>query len=69
MPDLGYGIAVKCDDGAKRAAEAVMASLLLRLLDPDDGERAFLSGFARRPLKNWNGLTVGELRSSEALGP
>ncbi|HEX8167663.1 MAG TPA: asparaginase [Beijerinckiaceae bacterium] len=67
LPDLGYGIAVKCDDGAKRAAEAVMASLLLRLLEIDDEERAFLSGFARRPLRNWNGTTVGEVRPAEAL--
>jgi L-asparaginase II len=67
LPDLGYGIAVKCDDGAKRAAEAVMASLLLRFLEADDEERAFLSGLARRPLENWNGLTVGEVRATEAL--
>ncbi|HEX8664792.1 MAG TPA: asparaginase [Beijerinckiaceae bacterium] len=67
LPDLGYGIAVKCDDGAKRAAEAVMASVLLRFLEAEDEERAFLASFARRPIKNWNGLTVGEVRATEAL--
>jgi L-asparaginase II len=67
LPDLSLGIAVKCDDGAKRAAEAVMASLLVRFLEADDEERAFLSGLARRPLRNWNGLAVGEIRAAEAL--
>ena len=67
LPDLSLGIAVKCDDGAKRAAEAVMSSVLLRFFETDDEERAFLASFARRPLKNWNGLTVGEVRATEAL--
>jgi L-asparaginase II len=67
LPELGYGLAVKCDDGGKRAAEAVMASVILRFLEADDEERAFLAGFARRPLRNWNGITVGEVRPSEAL--
>ena len=42
LPELGYGIALKCDDGAGRAAEVVMASAdrcaSCRL---DDAERAF----------------------------
>jgi L-asparaginase II len=67
LPDLGYGLAVKCDDGGKRAAEAIMASLLTRFLDPEDEEQAFLAGFARRPLRNWNGITVGEISPAEAL--
>jgi L-asparaginase II len=37
LPELGYGIAVKCDDGAKRAAEVVLAALIRRFL-PLDGE-------------------------------
>src|SRR5262245_5435600 len=33
LPALGLGIAVKCDDGAGRAAEVAMAALLMRHLD------------------------------------
>jgi L-asparaginase II len=32
IPALGYGLAVKIDDGAQRAATAVMAALLLQVL-------------------------------------
>jgi L-asparaginase II len=67
LPDLSLGLAVKCDDGGKRAAEAIMASLLGRFLEAEDEERTFLAGFARRPLRNWNGIAVGEIRPAEAL--
>jgi L-asparaginase II len=66
LPEVGLGIAVKCDDGGKRAAEAIMASLILRHLSLDGEPRTILEGYARRPLKNWNGIAVGEVR---AVGP
>ena len=67
LPDLGYGIAIKCDDGAKRAAEAIMAALIRRFL-PIDGEgRAALDAFARRTLTNWNGIETGEIRAAGPL--
>lgn len=65
--ELGLGIAVKCDDGGQRAAEVVMAALLLRLLPLSSEDGAFLESRARPQLKNWNGLVVGELRPVEAL--
>ena len=68
VPELGLGIAVKCDDGGQRAAEVVMASLLARLLPLSTEEAAFLEPRARPQLKNWNGLVVGQLRAAEALG-
>jgi L-asparaginase II len=61
LPDFGLGIAVKCDDGAGRAADLVTATLIARFLDavPDS---------LRRPvLRNWNGIEVGTLRPAEAL--
>ena len=58
---------MKCDDGAKRAAEVVMASVILHFLRLDDEERAFLQGLARRRLDNWNGIASGEIRPTEAL--
>jgi len=67
LPDLGYGIAIKCDDGAKRAAETAMAALLLRFLPLDGEERATIAALARRTLMNWNGIAVGEIRPARAL--
>jgi L-asparaginase II len=69
LPGAGLGIAVKCDDGAGRAAEAVMAALIMRCMRLDDEARALLDGFARPTLRNWNGTEVGRLRPSEAVLP
>ncbi len=56
FPDLGLGFAIKIDDGAHRASEAVTLALLNRLLPATNGlaETAIM--------KNWRGLTVGETR-------
>jgi L-asparaginase II len=61
LPNEGLGIAVKCDDGAGRAAEVMTAAALARFLK-GDADRAALEGFVRPKLSNWNGITVGELR-------
>ncbi len=57
LPDLGFGIAVKCDDGAGRAAEVVTAALLRRFLGEGVPEARI-----RPVLRNWNGIEVGGLR-------
>lgn len=67
LPDLGFGIAIKCDDGAGRAAEAIMAALIGRFVRLDDTERAMIASFARPTLRNWNGIEVGSLQVSEAI--
>jgi L-asparaginase II len=67
LPQQGLGIAIKCDDGAGRAAEAVMAALLARLLPLADQERATLMRFTLPVLRNWNGIEVGALRVTEAI--
>jgi L-asparaginase II len=67
LPEQGLGIAVKCDDGAGRAAEVVMAAMIARFLPLADTERAALSRFLRPSLRNWNGFEVGALRPTEAL--
>jgi L-asparaginase II len=69
LPDQGLGIAVKCDDGAGRAAEVVMAALMIRLMALASDERALLDDFARPILRNWNGTEVGRLRPSRAVAP
>ena len=60
IPELGLGLAVKADDGAKRAAEAMIAALIARVL-------ATPEGFGRVTLRNWRGTEVGEVRAAGAL--
>ncbi|MBB3974568.1 asparaginase [Hansschlegelia beijingensis] len=67
IPELGYGVAIKIDDGATRAAEAVMAAVLIRLLAPEGDFGEWLAGRVRRPLRNWAGVEVGEVRATELL--
>jgi L-asparaginase II len=68
LPELGLGIAIKCDDGAGRAAEAITASVIARFLPLDDAEQAALARFAQPILRNWNGIEVGALRVTDVLG-
>lgn len=68
LPELGLGIALKCDDGAGRAAEAMIAAVLARLVAPSDQSLAArLGGLANPVLKNWNGIEVAGLRPTAAL--
>jgi len=66
LPEQGLGIALKCDDGAGRAAEVMLAATLARLL-PQDTDRAALDRFVRPTLRNWNGMAIGSLRPTEAF--
>ncbi len=68
LPELGFGIAVKCDDGAGRAAEVITATLIARFLPLTDAERVALVRFAQPVLRNWNGIEIGGLRPTAALG-
>jgi L-asparaginase II len=67
LPEQGLGIAIKCDDGAGRAAETIMAALIARFVPLADQERAALKRFMQPTLRNWNGMEVGELRATEAI--
>lgn len=67
LPQQGLGIAIKCDDGAGRAAGAIMAALIARFLPLVDQEGAALARFARPTLRNWNDMKVGEVRVTEAI--
>jgi L-asparaginase II len=67
LPELGLGIALKCDDGAGRAAQAVMAAIIARFLPLGDAERAALARLERPILRNWNGIEVGALRVTDAI--
>jgi L-asparaginase II len=63
LPTLGLGIAIKIWDGAARAAEVAMASLLdhLGVLPADQREQILHS-----PVRNVVGLLVGEMRPAKS---
>ncbi len=67
LPELGLGVAIKCDDGAGRAAEVAMAAVIAKLLPLRDDERAAIAPHVAPVLYNWNRQEVGALRASGAL--
>jgi L-asparaginase II len=67
FPELGYGVALKCDDGTTRAAEVMMAALVKRFLPMSEREATALAPLLNQPLKNWNGMQVGHVRPAGPL--
>jgi L-asparaginase II len=67
LPELGLGIALKCDDGAGRAAEVTIAAVLAKLLRSDEAVSAKLNELARPAVPSRKGEPVGRLRPTEAL--
>jgi len=67
VPELGLGIALKCDDGAGRAAEAMIAAVLSKLLRSDEALAATLDRHANPPIASRIGLEVGSARPTAAL--
>jgi L-asparaginase II len=67
VPELGLGIALKCDDGQGRASEVAIATVLARLLGKDDAVRGALAELVEPQVHNWRGKHVGELRPAEGL--
>ncbi len=67
VPELGLGIALKCDDGAGRAAEVMIAAVLAKLLRADEALAANLMEQANPPIGSRIGAKVGALRPTAAL--
>jgi L-asparaginase II len=68
LPELGFGFAIKCDDGAGRAAQVITAAVIRHFLRPEDERTAsILDRLARPELCNWNGIRVGEIRMAAAV--
>jgi L-asparaginase II len=63
LPKLGLGFALKCEDGTTRAAEAMAAALIARLLGMEHPANAVLSAMANGRLTNWFGTEVGRVRA------
>jgi L-asparaginase II len=66
LPGRGLGLAVKCDDGAARAAETAMAHLLA-VFGAADADHPVVRRYLTRPLVNAAGRHIGDLRASAAL--
>ncbi len=62
VPEFGLGIALKCDDGAARAAEVMLTAILRAIGALDDVPAAVVERFLRPPVENRHGTVVGEIR-------
>ena len=69
LPGLGLGVAIKVDDGARRAAEVAAAAVLRRLGAIDDGLAERLAGFLAAPVVNHAGAKVAEVRPAAGWPP
>ena len=67
VPSLGLGIALKCEDGAKRASEAMMTAILMRLGALDDATLQSIDRALPQPILNRNRRVVGEVRTTAVL--
>ncbi len=67
LPEKGISIAVKCEDGATRAAESMVAAVLARFFEPGSEVRANLVAMANKTMRNWNGIEVGQIRAVPEL--
>ncbi len=59
LPYLGLGVAIKIDDGARRAAEVAMAAVLRYLEMLDDADWAVLRPYVEPPVRSAAGEIVG----------
>ncbi|MBL8583382.1 MAG: asparaginase [Rhizobiaceae bacterium] len=67
LPEYGYGIAIKCDDGAGRASDSIVAAVLARHLADDPDISATLMGICMPAVSSRNGVTVGRIRPTPAV--
>ena len=65
LPRLGWGVALKIDDGAGRAAEVALVAVLERLGALDHiGDREALASLSSPPVLNSRGIVVGHLAAA-----
>jgi L-asparaginase II len=70
IPEKGLGIALKCEDGATRAAETMMAAVIDALIDKDEDEAKALAPWLAPQLTNWTSRHVGDIRAvADAFAP
>jgi L-asparaginase II len=65
LPEKGWGVALKMDDGnTSRAAEVVMAALIEALLPLAADDAAAMRQLSETTMSNWRGRRVGSLRAA-----
>jgi L-asparaginase II len=62
FPETGFGVALKCDDGAGRASETAMAAIIDAFLPMSEAERAAYADRLHPPILSRVGARVGEVR-------
>ena len=67
IPEQGIAIALKCDDGAGRAADTMIAATLARYFRDEPEIEARLLGIANYSMRNWNRIEVGQVRAAGVL--
>jgi L-asparaginase II len=67
VPERGWGIAIKVEDGAERALGPATVSVLADLGIAGEAERGRIGVFAGRLLRNQAGLEVGDIRGVARL--
>ncbi len=63
VPHARLGIAMKCDDGAGRAVEVLLARVLAELDCWTAEERTSIEGMTHKTVTNWRGIETGDIRS------
>ncbi len=67
LPELGLGVALKCDDGGTRAAETMMAAVIDALVPMSPAERKRLADRLSPPVFSRRGALVGTVRPVSGL--
>jgi L-asparaginase II len=67
IPEQGIAIALKCDDGTTRAAEAMVAATLARFFQEEPEIEAALLAQSTTSMRNWNGMHYGDVRVTDAF--
>jgi len=60
IPGRGLGVALKCDDGAPRGSDAIMAAVLARLFPQHEGA---MRRWTQAPVLTRRGAAAGEVRA------
>lgn len=66
IPELGLGIALKCDDGSERGAVAMVNAVLAKLFGKDQVGETYRAA-ANKGFRNWNKIEVGRFRPAGEL--
>ncbi len=64
LAEKGLGLALKIDDGARRASEVALLALLRHLGALDAGQIDALGAYANPPVTSRRGVPVGEVRAA-----